>query len=135
MLVLADDVGDLFDDHASMALTLDDDEEVHQQLARLSVNILGCRTASIWKVIRHRRKVKRLVYYVDLPQTPARIFGYLRGHATPDYLLVVPDTYTVFRTLPMSEEGRRERLGIVCVMLREGQSVERLYRVVEKDSL
>ncbi len=105
-----------------MPLTLDDDEEVHQQLARVTPGILGIRTASVWKVIRHRRKVKQVHHFVDLPQTPARIFGYLRGHATPDYLLIVPDTLQPFRSLPLSE-NRRERLGIVCVIVREGDKV------------
>jgi hypothetical protein len=104
-------------------------------MGRISQGILGIRTASIWKVTRYRRKVKRLVHYVDLPQTPARIFGYLRGHGTPDYLLLVPDTMPVFRNLPPSDESRGERLGIVCVMQGGGQNVERFYRVVEKDSL
>jgi hypothetical protein len=130
-----DDNSDLFEEGCSVPLALDDDEEVQQQLARISPGILGVRVASVWKVLRQRRKVKQVVSYVDLPQTPARLFAFLRGHATPDYLLIVPESHSVFRSSSGLLEGRRERLGIVSVAVTGAEGVVRTYRVVGKDSL
>jgi hypothetical protein len=132
-LVLDNETGDIFDEANSLPLTLNDDEEIHQQLARIGP-VLGCKAASIWKVSRQRRKIKQIVHYNDLPQTPARIFDYKRGHAIPDYLLVVPDSHSIYRS--MAIENRRERVGIVCsVVHEEGKKVHRSCRVVGKESL
>lgn len=54
------------------------------------VNSMGCKIGTIWKVNRQKRKMKQLINYVDLAQTPARVFGFKRGHTAPDYLLLVP---------------------------------------------
>jgi hypothetical protein len=71
-------------------LSLNDDEEVHQQLSKIGPSVFGCRVGSIWKVCRKMKKIKLIQNYIDLPQTPSRIFTFRRGHSIPDFLLVVP---------------------------------------------
>jgi hypothetical protein len=61
------------------------------------VNAMGCKIGTIWKVNRQKKKMKQLINYVDLPQTPARVFGFKRGHTAPDYLLLVPESHKVYQ--------------------------------------
>jgi len=99
-------------------LALEEDEDIHQQLARIAPSVLGCRVGSLWKVSRLRKKIKRLTKFVDYQMPPNRIFGYVRGYTPPDFILVVPDKHSIFRGTSLMEE-KQERLGIVTVAVRD----------------
>lgn len=34
---------------------------------------------------------------IDLPETPSRIFAYKQGHSMPDYILIVPESFSIAR--------------------------------------
>ena len=105
---------------------MDEDEDINQQLARLSLGVLGCRVGSLWKVSRLRKKIKRLTKFVDYQMPPSRIFGYVRGYTAPDFSLVVPDKHPIFRGSSLMEE-RQERWGIVTVAVKEEDGKVRRY--------
>jgi hypothetical protein len=78
-----------------MTLPLRAEESVVSQISKME-HIFGEKMHSVWKVNRGTRKIKQLIDYSDLPQTPARLFNYKRGHRIPDYLLVVTSAFPYF---------------------------------------
>jgi len=90
---------DLFGDVPSIPIPMWQEENIFTQLTKIEKNILGCTVGSIWKVTKSNKKIKRLLDFVDVAVTPARLFNYRRGHRIPDYLLIVPSNQSVFRSL------------------------------------
>lgn len=94
--------------------------------------MLGIKVGSIWKVNRAMRKIKKLSDHIDIPQTISKIFAYRRGHSTPDFFLVVPDTHSIYRSKPSHND---DKLGVVSIVTTEDNFIKRWFRVLPKASL
>lgn len=86
------------DDVNTIPIELRPNEDIVNQLSKLDYNLLGCRVGTVWKVIKAEKKIKQLIEFADLPQTPTRVFDFKRGHRIPDYLLVLPEDTPVYRS-------------------------------------
>jgi hypothetical protein len=100
-----------------MNVPLCQEGDIFSQLKQIERNFLGCSIGSIWKVSKFNKKIKRLIDFVDVAITPARIFNYRRGHRIPDYLLIVPFKQIVFRSIESEIGSREQSLGLVKVNL------------------
>lgn len=78
------------------------------------------------------RKIKKMSDNIDMPQTIARLFSYRRGHNTPDFFLVVPDTHHIYRSKSASNI---ERLGIASFVTTDDNTIKRWFRLLSKSSL
>lgn len=94
--------------------------------------MLGIKVGSIWKVNRTMRRIKKLSDNIDIPQTISRIFSYRRGHGTPDFFLVLPDTLSIYHSKPSSND---DRIGIASFVTTEDNCIKRWFRVLPKASL
>lgn len=102
---------DLFGDMQTIPVGLRPHDDIVSQLNKLDYNLLGCRVGTVWKVCKRDQKIKCLVEFADLPQTPARVFDPKRGHRTPDYLLIIPASTPVFPNI--SALVGTSRMGLV----------------------
>ena len=55
-------------------MALKPSEDAVIQLKNFNGSFLGCKVGSVWKVHKNDKKVKKLIEFADLPQTPQRIF-------------------------------------------------------------
>lgn len=86
------------------------------QLSKTGYSLLGCKVGTVWKVNKSVRKIKQLIEFADLPQTPSRVFDYKRGHRRPDYLLVLAEGTPVYHSRVSSLVGV-ERLGLAQIQV------------------
>lgn len=129
---MADFSGDfnLFGNVETIPLALKPNEDAVTQLKNFNGSFLGCKVGSVWKVHKNDLKIKKLIEFADLPQTPQRIFEHKRGHRIPDYLLIIPDKTPVFSSSATSHS--KEGLVKTCFMTEDGICLE--LSVIRKDS-
>jgi len=93
----------LFGNVETIPLGLKPNEDAVTQLKNFNGSFLGCKVGSVWKVHKNDSKIKKLMQFADLPQTPQRIFEHKRGHRIPDYLLIVPEKTAIFSSSASSQ--------------------------------
>ena len=104
--------GNLFGEVETIPIGLEPNKDVVSQLRNFSGSYLGCKAGSVWKVNKYSRKIKKLMEFADLPQTPSRVFDSNRGHRVPDYLLIVPEKTPVYST---ASSHSKDKEGLVRV--------------------
>ncbi len=103
---------DIFGDPPTIPIGLKPNEDIVSQLNKLDYNLLGCKVGTVWKVSKRsdKPKLKRLVEFADLPQTPSRVFDPKRGHRQVDYLLIIPSNVPIYSSMMNTD-----KLGLIRV--------------------